>query len=589
VFFLLFVQSNSQSNVKSVIGIETNTDFIDNTIFLQPDSLNQIKLSSISNKSFHILQLDGIPLFSLFDGQYNYTFLKNFNLKNTGLNFNTIKLSKPLTKDSLSADVILFSSNYNGLLQANIFKKKNSLYFRLNSSFESSGGYYYSNRTKENVVDLRFLENSAYQNIGIALSTGFLNNTSDISLNLLYNKSKLNVPIKLNDKSKFKQQFNVYDALLGYMKFENKFNDKIHLWGNFFFRKFVRDYGSSYDSTYIMFRQFNSKLEIDEYNYGGNLFMNYNLINPENPTFLHFNYSQNIFLFSNESDQDRVRTESENLSILLEQKVLLSENFDAVIGAKLNSRAILYTEFGEIPENKSILDYHANLNYHLEDSSMISFKYEKYSIFPLVGNYFELRPNQYENIELKSERWNDFSLSYSTNLFDIFNTKITAQYSQGSNINYPLFIDTTHYKFSSDGNLKAFGGIFELKFEVFDVAFSSITRFSLQDFSEEKLKIVQAYRLPVFSEELMLSKEFDFGLSMNLKSNYRKGIKGFNFNEGRIRNFKDFFVMDLLINQKVFSENIFLAVRNLTNQYYEYNFLIPEPGINFLFGLSLSF
>jgi hypothetical protein len=127
VFFLHFVQSNSQTNVKSVIGIEPNTDFIDNTIFLQPDTLNQLKLSSISNKSYHILQLDGIPLFSLFDGQYNYTFLKNFNLKNTGSTFNAIKLSKPLTKDSLSADVILFSSNYNGLLQAKIFKKKNSL------------------------------------------------------------------------------------------------------------------------------------------------------------------------------------------------------------------------------------------------------------------------------------------------------------------------------------------------------------------------------------------------------------------------------------------------------------------------------
>lgn len=588
---VLFFCSNS---LKSELNI-SNEVFSKNTYgmmldfsSIQPDTLNQFKLTSVSNSKFINLKIDGIPLFSLFDGQYNLTFLKNFEFENRKTFESSPKVDN-INRDSNSSEFLLYSSNYNGLLKGDFFIKKKSIYFKLNSSFESSGGYYYSGRSKENVLDLKFLKNSAYQNIAIDISSGFVNQNSRIIFNLLYHKSKLYVPILLNDSYKYQQHFKFYDNLIGYLSYSNRFSDRITISGNFFFKNHIRDYGSTYDSSYQNIVKFKAESEIDEFSYGADFRIFYKLSDEINPLKFNANYSQNIFLFSNNENQLRERTESEQLLVSLSQSLNIGNKISLDLLGNLNSRAILYSDTEFIPENKSSIDFFTHIKYSFNDISNLSINYDRFSIFPFVAFYYQLKPFQLGNFELNSEQWNSINMTYTRHLTNKINTKFSISLNSATNLNYPIPIDSLTYRYLSEGEINALGILAEFNLNLQILNIKSISKGFFTDFSNPRMKLIQNFRLPNFEQTFIISKLFDFGLKLVLDAKYRSGIYGFNKSENSISKIPDFFVADLLVSQKVFTENIFLAIRNITNQYYEFNYFMPQPGINFLFGISLSF
>lgn len=591
IFLIFFLFSNvitySQNQLINEVFENYNVLFSNNFYNFSQDTLNQLQISSTTNISSKIIEIDKIPLFSRFDGNYNIQFFKNFlmNKKDSSIFF--FEKNADSQKDSSSYQFFLFSSNYNGLLMGKTFVKKKNFFWRINPVFESSGGYYYSNRSSENLFDLRFLENSSYQNIGLDLGVGFLNNSSEISLNILYNVSNLYIPVKLSDTTKYKQHFNSYDSFLGYLKFKNQFTDNLTFEGNFFFKRFLRNYGSSLDSSFIILHKYNSKFEIDEFNYGGNLLLGYNPFNLVYPLDINFCYSQNIFLLTNAFNQNRTRTESENLSISLGQKFSITNKLNLNLEGDLNSRAILYSELGKIPANKSQIDYKICLDYQLGDSSIVDFDFNKFYVFPFISNYFGIQPNQLENGNLNSEDWSEFTANYSE-LFSNFNLKISGDFSIGKNIIFPYFLDSSKFRYESSGKLSSFGAVFEINFNLFSLEFKTITKVNFEDFSVDNLKLIQAYRLPDFSNFISINKKFDFGLNITLNNNYTGGLYSFDSNSQEIKRMKKFLIMNLLLQQKVYSQDLFLGIRNLTNQLYETNYSVPLPGINVLFGVNIN-
>jgi hypothetical protein len=584
--FIIFAEINHE--ILSSTGIMAKESLLKSMFLVLPDSLNQRVLTSLSNSSYEILSFDGIPAYSLFDGKYHFDFLKNIDLKNSYSILDSARLSVNKLTDTSENKILLFSSNFNGLLSTNFYKQKKHLYYKIRTDFASSGGYYYSGKTEENDIDLIFLENSSFQNLGLNGSFGFFNKNSDISINLIYNKSKLYVPIRLMDTSKLSQHFNVYDSFYGYLKFDNFFSEKLHIFGNFFLRQMVRNYGASFDTVYIPIKLYNSKLEIDEYNYGANLFVDFNTFGLINPTRASAEYTQNIFLFSNEGNLDRVRTESENLGIKLHQKILYTDALYSIFSIGLKSRAILYSDFEVLPANKSTFEFKGVLNYSTR-KSVFEFLVCKFSVFPFAAGYFTLQPSQIGNLDLKSENWLEFQFAFEEKFENNFSLELKSIFSKGTNVNYPTNVDSSRYSYYSDGEITGLSSEFILKAEFFTVLCKAGSKLFFNLNESNKLSLSQPYRIPKYTQTLLLNKDFPFGLSVCLNATYQLGVTAFNFSKNRVETLSNYMTADLLINQKIFDQNLFIAIRNLTNQYYELNYSVPEPGINFLLGLSLNF
>ncbi|OGU59427.1 MAG: hypothetical protein A2X64_00750 [Ignavibacteria bacterium GWF2_33_9] len=556
-----------------------------NNYFVIPDSLAQLKLTYQNNSGYQELNIDNISLYSEFDGQYNLRFLKNalntsedYHSQNTTFNH----------KDSSSFNMFLFSSNYNGMFKLKYFKKIKSLYFILHPTFESSGGYYVPRNSEDNFLDLKFLENSSFQNIGINAAAGFQSEKAKITLNILLNRSKLYIPVKIDDTTNFKQQFTSYNSLLNYLNFENSISSNLKISGNFFMRNFLRDYGATYDSLTTLRKTFNSMLQVDEFNYGGNFNLETTLLNLKLPFNLKFHYSQNIFLFSNAFENSRVRTESERLNICAEQNLEINESFITEFAVRLKNHKIIYSEFGDLPKNMSAFEYLANFKYMFSDSSFINCKIENYPIFPFAANYYQIAPYQLENLDLSPENWYVLDIKYYQSENKNFHFNLSANISFGDNLIYPNYLDTLTYQMKSDASCSALGGSLDLYYNLFGIKFSSLTKVYFIDFSDENLSLVQNFRFPKFSETLSVSFLFNFGLNITLQDNFRTGLASYDYTNHKNITLNNMNILDLYLQQKIYTEQIFLAIRNLTNQYFEYNFRMPESGLNFLLGISLT-
>jgi hypothetical protein len=588
VFFLLFNSFSLYGNNPLPPLNELNEKFDSFNSFLIPDSLNQLRISSTANDFYFSLSLNQIPLYSLFDGNYNFTFLKNYLFENNFMPyFNYDSLN--ILKDTLITNIFLYSGNKNGLLNGFHFGKKKNYFWKFNPIFESSGGYYYSKSTKEKPFNVEFLENSAYQNIGINSEFGFEGKRSMISLATSLNISKLYIPPNSHLINDLKKHFNDYNEYIIEVKFVNIFENDISLNGNIFAKKIFRNLGSTVDSNVIKFGEYITNFEIDEYAYGGNLFVTLPIFPSQKNTIISFLYYQNVFLYTDFLKFFRNRTESENIELSLVQSFNISNNLNFNLESKLKGRAILYSELGTSPANCSSFDNKISLNYNFSNFNQLTLLLKNYSFFPFVSQYYNFTEKKFSHHSLQDEKWYSLCLTYENIINNNFNLKLEFQSNYGKDIftyNPELLYSTQNINYDNLKNLSSAIKLF-YKSESLTIQ-NNFTYFFKLDY-DEKIKNNPNYKLPKFADNFLLSYLLDYGITSKININYLANLDIFDTKMNKINSNNNIFLVDIIFKKDFSNQNFFFTLNNILNKYYELQSGFPEAGLNFQLGVELNF
>lgn len=545
--------------------------------------MNQMQVNGITRLVTEQLSINGIELFSKFDGNYALQFLTVFfNCDSIGsCNINT--QSKP--KEELQTKTALFSGSKNGFFQAYHRGHYRSFNWLLHPYLEINNGIYYSNK-EHSFFNQKMVNNSSYQNISGRFEFGIKNENSFLLSDSYLSFANLYKPSNLLDTTKIKHKFGNYNNLLTQIKFSNSFSNFLKLTGNIFLKNFLRNYSTMVDSTIFSFDLYNSEFEIEEFNYGINSIIEYDTKLFNKPSLIKISYSQDLFLVNSNFLKARSRIESENLKIGIEQAIDYSSkgNLKFMIGS--HSRAVLYSSLGKLPDNVTNLDIEIKNSFQPDSTYIINNSISRKAFFPFVGYYYNITESYLSNLELQPELWYNLNNEIKINLNQSFIIRPYFNAYYGKNI---IVYDRNNTKFINNGISKGFeiglAGLYQ--FEIFNIKFDGCYNF--QKVTDKRILISNFLRMPPYGLNINLYHNFYELIEAELNFKLMGSIYSINPIEYNIENTPSNYTLNLMI-QKQYDNSFFtLILRNITNRYYETNIGIPDRGISFLLGTVINF
>jgi|GEM_PF-1546598 len=575
------------TNDYSYLKLNTDINLFDN-VFLYADSIAQRRFSSYHNINYLSINYYGVPIYSDFDGNYNLNFFHPKFLQSIFENQNT--LSIPYDRDAdlndtLSTVIQLFSGIKNSKFDVNHLGAKNHFFWGINPVFESSTGYFYSNKNTKNPFDLIKVKNSGYQNISVYANAGYSNEKAGISLEGYFSNADLSIPNKLNENN-ITFYFNDYNLFMGKLNFFDNFQSYLTISGNVFYKYAYRNQLMHYDSADISID--NTKLQISEYLYGANILVEFPTFFKEN-TKMSLYYAQGVNIDFDLKMQYNLRLEDENLVLTLYQDIYKGSRFNSNIEFQYFQNNINQSELGEIPANKRGWNLYFNNQYNLSELDAISLDFNKFNNVPFNSQYFNIYPRQIANPNLKIENNYIIDIFYKRKILSNFVGNIGLTMSMNDNLicNVPIAADT--FQFQNTNSIANMGVKSQLKYNNHNFSVCGNIEYVFSKFDDNIQKIQPNIIYPKFNFELYGVYKFDFGLNARLNFVYMTGVNSYNSTTKQIETTKNVFLTNLYFEQVFDKDKIYIIVNNLTNEIYYNYFDLPNSGVNFLMGVLLTF
>jgi hypothetical protein len=571
----------------SYLKLNTDINFFDN-VFLYADSVAQRRLSSYHNLNYLSINYDGVPIYSDFDGNYNLNFFHPKFFQSIFENQQKFSMLPDIStdlNDTLSTVIQLFSGIKNSKFDINHFGTKNHFFWNINPVFESSTGYFYSNKNTKNPFDLIRVKNSGYQNISAYANAGYKNEKAGISIEGYFSNADLFVPNKLNENN-ITIHFNDYNLFIGKLNFFDDFSSYFIISGNVFYKYGYRNQLMHYDSAEISID--NTTLQISEYLYGANILVEF-------PTFFEYNtkmslyYSQGVIIDFDLKMQYNLRLEDENLILTLYQDIYKSNKIKSNIEFQYFQNNINQSELGEIPSNKHGWNLYFNNQYNFSEFDAISLNLNKFSNVPFNSQYFSIYPKQIANPNLKIDDNYIIDLFYNRKISSYFTGNIGLTISKNDNLicNVPIAVDT--FQFQNTNSIANMGVKSQMKYNNHNFSIYGNIEYVFSKFNNNIQKIQPNIIYPKFNFKLNSEYKFDFGLNARLNFVYMTGVNSYNSQSKEIETTKDVFLTNLYFEQLFDKNRIYIIINNLTNEIYYNYFNLPNSGVNFLMGVLLTF
>ena len=553
--------------------------------FITIDTLNQLQLNGISRLALQDLTINGIEIFSKFDGGYALQFLPVFLTCDTS----EIKMCKQNyasnTKNEYLTKAALFSGNKNGFFQAHHRGRYRSFSWLIHPYLEINNGIYYSDK-QISFFEQKIVENSSYQNISGRIEFGISNTNSYLLFDSHLSFANLYKPINLLDSTKIKHKFSDYNNLLAQIKFSNPFTDFIKISGNIFLKNFYRNQSTEIDSNIFNFDIYKSDFEIEEFNYGINAKIDYDSRLIDNPTELKLSYSQDLFLVKSSYIKFRSRIEAENLQMGLMQRFDYSDKGKLTIELMSKSRALLYSSLGKLPKNVSFIDLSINNQYNFDSTTVLTNSFARKGIMPFVIYYYKIFEFYQSNLNIEPEMWYILNNEIKININRRLNIVPFINFYYCQNV---ILLDEVTKQYSANGNSKGLqiGITGEYQFPFISFKFNGWYNYQLVN--DNNVLISNSLRTPRYNFDLNFNHNiFDF-LEAEINFNFHDGVFSFNSTMNRIERLPPTYTINVML-QKQYDNSFFTVIfRNLTNKYSETNFGLPDRGISFLFGTGINF
>ena len=591
VIFLILIISNKPIFAQVIINdpsktnsnIFTNNLILNNWIFFT-DSINQFKLNSNVRSDLFNIEREKIELYSLFDGNYNLRFIQPY-LDTASIYHLYHQNKNTKNKFNQSTKINLFSGTNNGNLQFDFAGNYRSFYWLFQPYFDISDGVLYPDQNNT-IFNQSLLRGSGYQNILNHLEFGIISSHSSLVFDLNFNISELYIPLSRFDTNTIHYKFNDYNQFLGIIKFSNTFSDDLKINGKVFLMDSFRDAKPSIDTNSVLLQSDNS-YNLEEFYYGLNLMIVYNLFFKDNPTKFGLNYRQNLFLFDNKFVGGRQRIETESLNWSFEQKYDYSNNNSIIAAGEYKSKAVLLSTFGDLPNHL----YNLNLNIlhnHIIKNNLKLTNLLKYNNFePFMSNYYALNEHSIENLSLSPETWielqNTLENQIDTNLF----YKLKFDIFYGKDIILQVIDNDIKLQYKNIAN--KFGVDIGLDFNYFNDNFGVRWQaaLALQKINQVEVKIQNGLRTPKFQTKLSYSQNILNFMTFQADLEYLNGIPFFNKTKNMIEIAQIPILLSFILQKQFDNSYIFVILKNVSSQYYEINYGLPEKGLNITLGTKI--
>jgi len=555
-----------------------------NCLFLT-DSLNQLKLNSNVRTDIFEVKKDNIELYSLFDGNYNFRFIFPY-LDSS--NISNLYHQNRSNYDKLNYQTIvnLFSGTNNGNLRFDFRGNYKSFYWLLQPYFEISDGVLFPS-DNNTVLNQKALTSSGYQNILNHTEFGIINSRSSLIFDFNLNISELYIPKNIYDISNIKYKFNDYNQFLAIIKFSNSFSEDMKIKGNVFFMDSFRDVSPSNDTSANILKS-SYLFNLEEFYYGMNLITYYNLISSSNPITISLDYKQNLFLFDNYFVAGRQRIETEALDWKIEQQLEFRKN---LINAKVvyKSKAVLLSTLGNLPKNLNTFDVFFS-NDHSINTKLTLNNAIKYTTFvPMVSYYYALSQNSIENLNLKPETWIESTNSIFYKLDTNFYYSLKVNFFLGKDIILQVFDDKDlcQYQNFAEKYGAEFGIDFNYSNQNFGIKWNA--NYTFQNFTKSQLSIAEGIRIPKFQTKLSYSQNIFNFMNFQIELEYINGISYYNSTKNMIETANLPILLNIILQKQFDNSLIFVILKNISNQYYEINYGLPESGLSINLGTIIKF
>lgn len=545
--------------------------------------MNQMQVNGVTRLVSEQLRINGIELYSKFDGNYALQFLNVFFTCDSNEICKTNFQSKPI--EEFQTRAALFSGSKNGFFQAYHRGRYRAFYWLVHPYLEINNGIYYSDK-EQSFLDQKMVDNSSYQNISGRIEFGIKNERSFLLFDSHLSFANLYKPINLLDTIKIKHKFSNYNNLLTQIKFSNSFSEFLKLTGNIYLKNFLRDYSTMIDSTIFSFDIYNNEFEIEEFNYGINTIIEYDSRWLNKPTLISLSYSQDLFLVNSNYLKGRARIESENLKVGIEQTLDYSNKGHIKFSVNSIARAMLYSSLGDLPKNITAFDVEINNSYPIDSNFTITNSISRKAFFPFIGYYHNISEAYLSNLDLQNENWyqlnNELLLMINKNL----NIKPFLNFYLGNNV---IVFNPNSRRYINNGTSKGLEIGLAGQYRINNIIFKFDGCYNLQNVSENNILMSNFLRMPLYGLNINFYHNFYEFIETELNLKLLGGLHSINQINQNIEKIPSNYTLNLMIQKKYDNAFFTLILRNLTNRYNETNIGIPDRGISFLLGTAINF
>jgi hypothetical protein len=103
------------------------------------------------------------------------------------------------------------------------------------------------------------------------------------------------------------------------------------------------------------------------------------------------------------------------------------------------------------------------------------------------------------------------------------------------------------------------------------------------------LSIAEGIRIPKFQTKLSYSQNIFNFMNFQIELEYINGISYYNSTKNMIETANLPILLNIILQKQFDNSLIFVILKNISNQYYEINYGLPESGLSINLGTIIKF
>jgi len=338
------------------------------------------------------------------------------------------------------------------------------------------------------------------------------------------------------------------------------------------------------DSTYsTQEKKYSFHSTFDDYSLGATLLGEYS--KGKNNLRLGLNLKKDVHRSQADYHEPWGKYKAANYSLGIEDEISLRDNLSLVIGTSFDWLKPLYANGGKLRASVFHLNPLIGLSYRLK-LSQIYLSIAKKSRFPTLKEFYsEYIGRNVSNPKLKEEKSMNYELGFRQFLSSRGSLEISIFYSDLKDLIVQKRIGALYQMQNIDRAIYR-GAEFSLNYTIkegYDLSFN-YSYLQAKNTSPERKSSKLDYK-PPHKLALYFSYRLPFSLEGMVKASYI-GKRYFEKPEGVFQSLTSYMLWDLRIYKNLGNFEIYLLLKNLLDENYEFEEGFPGPGREFLIGFS---
>lgn len=546
-----------------------------------------------------ITMIDGIPIYVPYDGQVD---LSHFPVEGLA-KIKVIKGTSSTIYGSNSMGGIInliteaptqktrarlslnLGSNVNQKIAFSLGKKWERIGFWISGEYKNSDGFYLPKKFESDKnEDGRLRQNSDLTNKGVNGRVHYSWEKGSLFFDFNLIDSKKGIPPHVAEDRPRYWRFPVWRKNEVKISLKHILFSELELRGSVYYDLYKNTLDSYDDSTYTtQDKKYSFHSTFDDYSIGANFFGD--LSKGINHLRIGLNLKKDVHRSQANYYEPWEKYEAANYSLGLENEISINKNTSLVIGTSLDWLKPLYSNGGELRPSIFHVNPLFGVSYRI-NLSQIYFSVAKKSRFPTLKEFYsEYLGRNIPNPDLREEKAMNYELGFRSHLSQKGTLEISLFYSDLKDLIVQKRIEMI-YQMQNVNQADYLGAEFSLDYEIqkgYDLSIS-YSYLRARDTSLERKSSRLEYKPP---HKLALILNFNLPLALEgMAKALFINKRYFEDRGGEFKPLSPYTLLDLRISKKLGNLEIYLLLKNLMDEYYEFEEGFPGPGREFIVGIT---